>query len=209
MSLTQLEFIEGVEAALGRGETLREVVRAKTRQAVRIIERTVEPGFLYMQKFSSLTLSSSGDYPQIVDLPNARMKCILFFRLVDEDGGYTYLKNVEPKEVTSLSEGNPEGYWHLSQSKLCMDSVPEEDLNAEICWVEFSDWSASDDLTHWLLDNAEDLLFNQVLTMMAAWVRDAKMIETYQQGRNEAELSLNFAKIDLESTNMETAMKYS
>lgn len=206
--LTLGDFYTTVRDALGRGTALDAVIAANVRKSVRWIERNVDPGYLYMQKFGTLTLTSSGTYPHVIDVPHQRMKAILFFRLVGDDNDYTYLHKIDPREVNELDTAQPAGYWLDGTTRIILDAKPDEDYTAEMQWVEYSSWNIAETHTHWLLDNAEDLLFAQTMLAMAPYTRDPKLVQTYKLLRDEALVTLEGARINTDTENADYTMNY-
>lgn len=130
-------------------------------------------------------------------------------RLVASDGKYTYLRRINPKDVPALTQDTPAGYWLLGKTSIVLDCKPLEALPLEMLFVEFTDWPTELTSTHWLLENAEALLFCTTLLKFSTYLRDPKMLEAYKQERDEELQTLIGSEIDLEQEDTDNSMLYS
>lgn len=178
------EFHVMVQDALGR-PALNTRVPKRTAMAAAWIERHYT--FQYMFTWRSLTALASADYPYIISTTGLDIKGIDLMRIktVDDDGGILFgrpLRKVHPGDRETRAVGVPESYWLNGRSSIILNSIPDEDTNFELHLQEYTSWNHEDGaFTHWLLDNATQLLMCRTLMMMAAGpARDADLYATWK-----------------------------
>lgn len=205
--LTLSDFHATVRAAIGRGNVLDATIVSQTRKAVRWLERNADPGYLYMKKWADVTLTASGTNPHILDFPNDRVKCFLMFRLT-VDGEYKYLNLINARDVAALTTERPQGYWLDAGKRIVLDAKPDIDYSGEMIWVEYTSWGTEDGYTHWLLDNAEDVLFHRTMMNMSPWLRDDRMYAVFEKELSSGLNTLEGSKINLDNENASEVMRY-
>lgn len=201
-------FYTQIRGALGRGNALDQQIKDYTAKAVLWLERNAEPGYKYMERLYQVTLNKDATFPHVVDFPVGKIKTTTFCRLVRSDGEYIYLKKISPQEVPSLVEDTPAGYFINGVQGIVLDAKPTENFVLELMVVVYTSWPDKDDSAHWLLDNAPDVLEAQTLLLMAPWVRDARMRETFRQTRDEGLVTLEGSIIDLDQYDRNDGMIY-
>lgn len=177
------EFHTDIADALGRSSSLSGVIPRRVKLAAQWIERNYT--FQYMRQFSILEVLEAATYPYIVSLAGLQVKGIdvIRRRQVGTEGTYVFdppLKRVKPDARSDRPVGNPESYWLNGRSSIILNSIPDEDMTFEMHSANFTSWGSADGWTHWLLDNAYQLLLARTLMMMAPRLRDPKLWDTYK-----------------------------
>lgn len=201
-TLTLGEFHTMVSDALGRGTSLDSIIPRRTEMAARWLERNYT--LQYMRQWRVLEVDSSATYPYIISLHDLQLKGIDTIRrrrVSEDDGTYLFdraLKKVNPVDRESRPVGNPESYWLNGLSSIILNSVPDEDMTFEAHIQSFTIWPASTNTTwtHWLLDNATQLLLCRTLMTMVPRTRDPALWQTYKQ---EFDLELQSFKVSEET----------
>lgn len=203
MTTTLGQFHTLVSDALGRGTSLDSVIPERARMAARWIERNYT--FQYMRQVRLITASASAEYPYIASLNGLEIKKLttLRRRTTDTDGSILFgpaLRQVKPVDRSNRPSGTPESYWLNGVSSLIFNSVPDEDMVFEGHFVLFTSWGTASSWTHWLLDNATQLLLCRTLMAMMPRTRDPAL---YQAHKTEFDLeiqSFQIAEEDLQSS---------
>lgn len=176
------EFHSLVSTSLRRGTSLDTVIPSYSKIACLWMERNYS--FKYMENFRLLQLVA-GD--RTVNIPtNRRVKSIEFIRLIDEEGGYTKLKKGNAEDFKGTETAAPTGYWLVGTRTIVFNNTPDEDLSGEAIFSEFTDWPTANTETHPLIDYGTDVLLYQTLIHMAAYLRDAEMVQAYKALRDES-----------------------
>lgn len=185
MTATNLgEFHDLVSDALGRGTSLDTVIPKRVAFAARWLERNYT--FQYMRQWKEFTVDvSEAEYPYIISLYDLELKAIDLIRRrqTDDDGDIVFnrpLKKVHPGDRESRPTGMPESYWLNGLSSIILNSVPDEDMTFEAHIQAFTKWGEADTWTHWLLDNATQLLLCRTLMIMVPRTRDPALWQTYK-----------------------------
>lgn len=178
------DFHDMVEDALGR-PSLNTRVPKRVAMAVQWIERNYT--FQYMRTWRSLTALATADYPYIITQSGLNIKGIDLMRIksLDVDNEIVFsspLRKVHPQDRERRALGVPESYWINGRSSIILNSIPEEDTEFELHLQEYTSWNyESDTFTHWLLDNATQLLLCRTLMMLALGpARDAELYAAYK-----------------------------
>ncbi len=200
-TVTLGEFHTLMSDALGRSTSLDSVIPRRVEMAARWLERNYT--FQYMRQWKTFEVDSSSTYPHIVSLHDLRLKKIETIRRrnTETDGTFTFdrpLKLLHPSDRESRPLGNPESYWLNGLSSLIFNSVPDEDMTFEAHVQAFTIWPASTytGWTHWLLDNATQLLLCRALMLMVPRTRDPKLWQAYKA---EFDLELQSFNVSEES----------
>ena len=185
MTTTTLgEFHTLVSDALGRGTSLDSVVPKRVAWAARWLERNYT--FQYMRQWKEFEIDvSEAEYPYIISLYDLELKEIELIRRrqLDDDGDVVFgrpLRKEHPGARESRPAGVPESYWLNGLSSIILNSVPDEDMTFEAHIVSFTKWGSASAWTHWLLDNATQLLLCRTLMVMVPRTRDPKLWQTYK-----------------------------
>lgn len=186
--MTLGEFHQLVADSLRRGTTLSTQIVGQTKLAVQWMERNYT--FKYMESFR---LFQAVEGSRTLDLPtNCVIKAHKFIRLIGADGLYVPLKKVEPEDLPGIrtstnSSGNtvPAHYWVMGNNTIVFDSVLTANLSGEALFYQYSDWPVELTETHPLLGFASDVLLEQVLLLMAAFLKDPEMAAARKLLRDE------------------------
>lgn len=211
---TLAEFHSMVGDEVNKGTRYDSVIPRFTRRAARFIERNYN--FLYMERFAELDLDLSSPNPRFVAFPSEETKKVNFVRYPRVIGGsnqqeYVYLSKVDPIDVVSIEpETRPRGYWQTGDATganfLVLDQVGTDELTFEVHYIEFSTWSTDTGSTHWLLNNAEDVMIAQTMRMMAPYANEPDWIMAYKAMWEEGIRTLTM--VDEEARNAGTADGY-
>lgn len=197
------EFHEDVEDSLGRADSLATVIPSRVQRAARWIERNYT--FQYMRQLRELNVDPDAEFPHIVSLYDLEVKKIETLRIrdTDSDGSVIFsdpLRQVKPADRSNRPGGTPESYWLNGVSSLILNSTPDEDLILEANLVLFTKWGEGDNWTHWLLDNATDLLLARTLMSMSIRTRDPALFQSYKATLDLEIQSFTVAEEDLQSS---------
>lgn len=202
MSLLLSEFHTLVSDGLGRGTSLDSVIPARVKMAVNWIEKNYT--FQYMKEWMTFPVLAAAAYPYIVSLANIRPKKfeLIRRRTTDSDGNIQFgrpLRKVNPADRESRPAGEPESYWLNGVNSIIFNSVPDEDMDFEAHVVRFTDWGSSSNFTHWLLDNATELLLAKSLQLMTVRTRDPGLYDMYEKELQKEIQAFNVAEEDLQT----------
>lgn len=185
------DFHSVISNEANKGSSFSDVIPAKVRQAARWVERNAT--LKYMERFVEASLSD-----RCWNFPTTRIKSIIFVRHLLENGKYKQIIQVDPQQVVSIDEGIPDGFWIDGDDHFWFDAFPSEgNLELELLLVEYSDWPTDLTKTHWLIDNAEDLLIAQTMILLAPTAREPEWIGMYTKSRDEALRTLLLADEEL------------
>lgn len=202
MTTTLGEFHTLVSDALGRGTSLDSVIPKRTEMAARWIERNYT--FQYMRSWLSLSVDSAATNPHIVSLYDLELKSLELVRrrTTGADGTILFsrpLRKLRPADRESRPVGQPESYWLNGVSSIVFNSTPGEDMTFECHFQQFTKWGSGSSWTHWLLDNATQLLLCRTLMTMAIRSRDPKLYDMYKADFDLEIQSFNVSEEELQS----------
>lgn len=212
MAITLGQFHSLVSAELRRGTVHDAVIPDYVRRAARWMERNHT--FQYMRRFQSLTIDADATEPRAITLPcsSTLFKGITFFRLVPDDGDYIYLTKIDPRSVSTPEpddDGTPKAYWLDGLDYIWLDRAPEEDYNAEMYSVQYTDWPTDTSVsTLWLLNSAEDVMIAQTILQMGPLLRDDQSMGRWKAIRDEALRTLLLAEEEVMFSNEVNVMKF-
>lgn len=200
MPTTLGEFHTLVSDALGRGTSLDSTIAKRTAIAARWLERNYT--FQYMKQWRTVSVSAAAAEPHIVSLFGLEVKAINLLRIRTEDsgGGYLFsrpLKKLSPADRETRVPGTPESFWLNGVSSIILNSIPDEDLTLEGHFTLFTTWGSAASWTHWLLDNATELLLCRTLMLMSVRSRDPKLYQMYVSDMGLEQTSFNVAEESL------------
>lgn len=201
MQLPLSDFHELVEDSLGRS-SLNTRIPKRVAMAVGWLERNFT--FQYMRTWRQLTALTTATYPYIISLHDISLKGIELMRIrrVNEDDPTEYLfdrpmRKVFPGDRETRGTGIPESYWINGRSSIILNSIPDEDTTFECHLQEFTKWQYDqDNFTHWLLDNATQLLMCRTMMMMATG--PARDVGLYQAWKADFDLEISSFKVSEE-----------
>lgn len=198
-----------VSDALGRGSSLDSVIPVRTAMAALWIERNYT--FQYMRQIRELNVSAAATNPHIVSLFGMSVKKIetIRKRTTGSDGSHTFgkpLSKVKPADRSTRPLGTPESYYLNGVSSIIFNSIPDEDMVFEGNFVLFTEWGTAPTWTHWLLDNATQLLLTRTLMALMPRTRDPALYEAHKAEFNLEIQSFTVAEEDLQSSDPIIAM---
>lgn len=199
MLITLGDFHEMVEDSLGR-PALNTRVPKRVAMSAQWLERNFT--FQYMRTWRSLTALTTADYPYIITQSGLNIKSIDLMRIkrLDSDGEIVFdrpMIKTNPADRERRGSGIPESYWVNGRSSIILNTIPDEDTDFELHLQEFTSWNyGDDDFTHWLLDNATQLLLCRTLMMMATG--PAKDSSLYAQWKADFDLEIASFKVSEE-----------
>lgn len=204
MRIELSEFHTMVQDALGR-PALNTRVPRRVEMAVAWLERNYT--FQYMRTWKTVSVDSAADYPHIISLYDLDVKGIDLVRIreLDDTGeGYTFRRpmlKVKPADRETRAVGTPESYCVNGRNSIVLNSIPDEDLTLEIHLQQFTKWGSGDNWTHWLLDNATQLLLCRTLLLMATG--PAKDADLYQMYKTDFDLEISTFNVSEEEIQTE------
>lgn len=200
MTVTVGDFYTTLRNAHGRGNEFDSVQDGVTRRAVRLIEQNYT--LSYMRRFVSFQLQAN---TRAVPQPD-RVKEIEFIRVKlgdSKSNDYRYLHYVHPKMIEEKGIGSdddrvPLAFWLDSDQYIWFDGAPSSDENLEMYYTQYSEWPTNTSETHWLLNNAEEVLLAQTMIGMAPFLRDPEVVQLWTQQRDLAMKTLLLAEDERE-----------
>jgi len=200
MTTTLGEFYTMVSDALGKGTSLDSVIAKRTEMAAGWIERNYT--FQYMKQWRTVEVDPDAAEPHIVSLFGLKVKKInlLRKRSADGAGGYVFSRpwrQVSPADRETRTPGVPESFWLNGVSSIILNSIPEEAMTLEGHFNLYTAWGSGSSWTHWLLDNATQLLLCKTLMLMAFRTRDPKLYQMYEADLAKEQQSFNVAEEEL------------
>lgn len=200
------EFKTQISGNIRRSTSLDSRIPAFIRQAARWVERNRT--LQYMKKLAEISIDpATADTPQYIELTGTLIKSVIFFRWVAADGEYIYLKSEAPHKFTSLEKGTPRYYWLDGVSRIVLTTTPDEVLTGELQVARYSSWPTADASTHWLMDNAEDVLEARTMMNVAKYTRDPNLFATWKAILDDSLPGLYAAEEELQYQNAELVME--
>jgi hypothetical protein len=195
--ITLATFETNVRSIINRGTKYDTEITNFTRQSARWIERNAS--LKYMECLEPLRIIE--DDEEIL-FNTDLIKSIIFMRLdIDRnliqslniawafgpDDRWFFLKKGDPRDFIDKEKGIPSHYWLGSGNRKIKFNRPSvTDFDGEIFYNRYSDWPTDTTKTHWLLNNAEDILLAQVMILMAPVLRNPRLVGQYRPIRDEA-----------------------
>lgn len=199
------DFKSQINGNIRRGTSLDARIPTFIRQAARWIERNKT--LQYMKVLATISIDpDTNDAPRFIELTGTLIKSVIFFRWIDDEGTYLYLRNWDPAKFTALESGTPRYYWLDGVSRIVLTTTPDEVLSGELQVSRYTSWPTNNDATHWLLDNAEDVLEAQTMIQFAKYVRDAELQQHWRAIRDEGLVTLYAAEQEFEYSNTDLQM---
>lgn len=171
--------------------------------AARWLERNYT--FQYMRQIREISVDSSATYPYIVSLYDLQVKKIesIRRRTTGSDGSISFgprLSKVRPEDRSTRPSGEPESYWLNGVSSIILNSVPDEDMVFEGNFVLFTKWGTASNFTHWLIDQATQLLLCRSLMALMPRTRDPALYNAHKAEFDLELQSFNVAEEDLQTS---------
>lgn len=186
--MTLASFHSDVAGEIARGSSADAKIPRWTRLAAQWLEQNYD--FKYMEVHGTATLDPMADEPNVLDLPNDRVKMVTLVQPFWESQGQTVfaepLPQAERADFTSIDLGGPTGWCQIGDT-LFFDAKPQQPLSLAMVYLEYTDWPVDTAATPKLLRRYENLLLAQ--TMLTAW-RSLKDEAGQNQWANERDLAL-------------------
>lgn len=198
------ELYSAISESINRGTSYDSALPLWTRRAVRWLERN--NSFKYMERYVSFTLDPASASPRVIAMP-ALLKSFNFMRLVDDDGTYHPIVQVDPQDVTAISTNeDPKGFWLDGVEYLWLDAIPAEERSGEMSYVQYTTWPSDTAEEPTILKLADDLVHAQTIMTMAPLLRDADLLQVMKAVRDEALKSFLDSDYELRNSNRSEAM---
>ena len=201
------DFHTLVRDTIKRGTSLDSLISTAARQSARLVERNYT--LQYMRRYVTFSLDPAADKPRAIPFPSVRVKSIRFIKLILDDGTFSFVEKADPRQLVETATELPTHYWLDAFDNIWFNNTPDQVYPAEMDAVQFTDWSAlTSTSTHWLLDNADDLLLAQTMLQLSPQIRDDKMMALYKVLRDDALRTLLLSEEELEGSNTNEVMQY-
>lgn len=202
------DFSALVTSEMNKGTTLDSFIAARIKMAGRRIEKNYT--LKYMEALATLTLPVSTSY---INVP-ALYKSLLWMRITNTDGSYSFLHQVDGTQIRALETDKPTGFWQLgaplatagAASRWYFDCSPSAAVTITALINSYTDWDSA--TTGWLLLYAQDLLLAEVMTLMAPLAREPAWVELYKPMKVEGERVLFLADQELRRATADETMIY-
>ena len=181
-------MVTTISGELNMGTRYDAQIPAKLRQAVRKFERKLD--FPYMREFVGIEVSAGDTTVDLIDfapIDIVLLKKILFWRLEDSYGQFSYIKSVEPQDFRSVDDlGIPPSSYFINypEELVYVDREFNETYEAEKSRALVVSFTDPDTLvaglaSHWLFDNAEQAIIAQTILNLGPTMREPEMMVTY------------------------------
>lgn len=205
------DFHARISRSLRRGTAQDDIIPDVVSEAALFLEQNYS--FDYMNRVVSVTINPLAASPERIDFPSLFVKSWRFVRIANAATAYaaapySYLKKVEPEDVSALSYGRPAGYYLDAATQLVLDAIPQEALVVELAYREYTDWPTDTAATPVLLRLAPNLLRAQTLVQMAEELRDPRMVQVYTAMREEALSAVLRAQEESKMSGTDNVMVY-
>lgn len=147
---------------LRRGDVFNVDIPGAVRMAARSIERNYT--LKYMEAYVTFTIPIISTEPRAINLPDTKVKKIQFIKIIQDDGGFYDLTQMDPKDLKKIETGQPLRYWLDGMEFIWFDRTPNKDYNAEMLYDKYTNWPTDLTKTTWLTDNAEEMLVGHALS---------------------------------------------
>jgi hypothetical protein len=207
MTTTLGEFTDTIRADIRRGSALDALIPGFIRKGALWIERNNT--LQYMRKFAEIRIDIEADeQPRYISLINTRIKAVESFHWDFVEGRRLYLAQRQPQDFPVDDTGVPAGYWLDGVDRIVLSATPNENLYGQMILVKYSDWPTSPSATHWLIDNAEDVLEAQAMIAFAKHARDEGAMAFWKGVFDAALPGLYAADAEMTWSNTDLAMEY-
>lgn len=186
--MTLATFHSDIAAVLARGASQEGKIPRWTRHAAQWLEQNYS--FKYMERHGELWLSPEAETPNVVTLPNERIKKVVMIQpsQMSLSGARRFgdpLPKVDRRQVSSIHLGWPHGWWQVG-NMIQFDGIVNEPFLLDMMWFEYTAWPTDPTGVTPLLEQYENLLFAQ--TLINAWreLKDPEAMATWTAERDLA-----------------------
>lgn len=142
--------------------------------AVKFFERNWN--FKYMERFVEFTyVVGQRNYA----LP-ARPKAFILNRLVNDDGTYTRLPKVDPRDVAEVLDDKPTCYWLDGIDNIWYNSSIPEAYSGELSYIQYSADLVNDADENWLTIYATDCIVQRAMITLSVSLHEPEAASWYQ-----------------------------
>lgn len=161
------------------------IVDRRLRSAILWIERNYS--LQYMRRFATrdVLIGSWGPY----DLPgNYKSMRLVKARYTAVDGSIIYgrITKCDPEDVWNIPYGMPSKFWTDGMANLFFNRIPQVAFTAEYLFYRFTPQFTGDDDTHWLFDNARELLVAKTMEFILPFLEMIERVPIYQSMYNDS-----------------------
>jgi hypothetical protein len=190
---------DDVKAVIARGGSQDAKVPRWVRSAAQWLEQNYS--FQYMEKFGEVYLDPQAVAPNVLTLPNNRVKLVTLVQPFTLQGNTQVflpaLPKVDRAEVLSIGYGGiPAGWWQVGDT-LHFDTKPDTQVSLALVYEEYSAWPVDANAEPTLVARYDNLLLAQAL--VNAW-RELKDTEAMALWTNERDMALR-AILNVEEEN--------
>jgi len=164
-----------------KATALAPLIITKTRQAVAEVQR--RHNFIMLERFVTMTIDHTVTTPRAVSQPPG-FKRMKFWRIAETDGSFTYVRKVDPEQVTEVASGNPTGYWLDGGDYFWFDNTPAANIAMEMSYTQNTDMTVATSTDVPFLDKYEALMLAETIVMLGPQVRDDRMVARYTKARD-------------------------
>lgn len=181
MTVTLSEIKDTVRAAIGRGTALDTELVKFIRRALRHIERRKNwPGMLHLNTVQN---DLDAEYPRTLLIPNREVRSIVSMQITHEresgEEDFTELsvkktlnKAPNPQYWDAPITGYPTEYRLAQKNLIIFNNTPEKVYKFSVEWYEFSLIPDEANASHWLFDDAQEIIEDLATYYAAKRYRD-------------------------------------
>jgi hypothetical protein len=182
---TLAEMRQEILDETGRPKTSLTLVDRRLRAAILWIERNYS--LQYMRRYAARDVLTGANGPY--DLPgNYKTMRLVKARYTGLDGSIRYgrITKCDPEDVWSLPHGMPSKFWTDGMENLFFNAIPSVTFTAEYLFYRFTPPFVGDTDTHWLFDNARELLLAKTMEFLLPYFEMIERVPIYQSMYNDS-----------------------
>ena len=206
-------MVTNISLELNMGTTYDAYLPRALRNAIRGFERKLD--FPYMRNQVGVGLSegdTTADLNDLVEVDMNQFKTIKWWRLEDDNGNFTYMNKVDPRDFASVDSSAipPTSYWiDLQEELVYFDREVNDDYSTTRSIAMVVESTDPDTLvaglaSHWLFDNAEEALIAATVMNMSPRMREPEFLMLYKTQFDDAwdDLVQHVEDFDTENTDL-------
>lgn len=163
-----------VRTALGRGNSLDEMLDIYIKNAIMRIERR-RPWY-YMFSTGVVNYNPLATNPERLQLDGVQIRNVEFVRRKDRT---IYYSHINPKQVIGLQSSNENAYWLENGDTIVFAYDFAEAFALEFGYYKMSAPSSTDSWENWLTKNGADIIIGEVLTDLGNLIRNNEFAQMY------------------------------
>lgn len=181
MTVTLSDIKDTVRAAIGRGTALDAELVNFVRRALRYVERKKNwPGMLHLNTVQN---EPDAEYPRTLLIPNREVRAITSMQITHEkdDGDEDFTELSSKKTLNKAPDarvwdppqvGYPTEYRLAQKNLIIFNNTPEKVYRFAVEWYEYSLIADEDNASHWLFDDAQEIIEDLATHYAAKRYRD-------------------------------------